>query len=264
MTIVLIFVLTSIFGVGPVAISICYTISAAVTAVISWAWTRRSIPHGQGSGAGAVTESAGVKMAMLHMMGSSVLFFVLTSSPLFVLGIFATAREVGYYNAAARLSTLIALIPALQTTYLIPRLARHLTERDLARANAVLRRAVRQAALLSVAVAIVMLTFAGHIVAIFGNDFSAATPTLIVLVIGQVVIITLGNVNPIMAIAGLERRSLLLVILVLALGVIPMLGAASVMGAVGVAMVYVLMSVAYALTCDVLLRNKVGIKCFVN
>jgi O-antigen/teichoic acid export membrane protein len=265
LAIIFLLVSTQVFHAGAIAISICYVLSAVCTAAISRSWTRRAIPRVAAIGdIGRNTSSPAVRLAMLHMMGSSVLFFVLTSIPLFVLGIAATPRDVGLYNAATRVSTLIALIPALQTTYLIPRFARSLAGGDQASANRMLRRAARQATILTVLLAVGVMFFADTVLGVFGGDFVEARTTLSVLLVGQVVIVALGNVNPIMAVVGLERSSILFVAIALAAGIIPMAYAAAVGGAAGSALVFVLLSVAYAVACDVRLQKELGIRCFVS
>jgi O-antigen/teichoic acid export membrane protein len=265
LTIVSLLALTAAATLDPLVISICYTASSAVTTALAFYWTRRGIIGGRVPFRERPKQAREATMtSMLQMMGSSVLFFVLTSSPVFVLGISATARDIGFYNAAARSSTLISLIPALQTTYLMPRLALSLGTGKLAEANRLLRRAVRQASLVTLLIALLMLTLSEQIVSIFGRDFEAARSTLIILTIGQSILIFLGNVNPVMALVGLERSSLLAVGAAIIVGVGPMAYVAGVYGALGAACVYMAISVGYSVVCNVILLRARSLKCLVS
>jgi O-antigen/teichoic acid export membrane protein len=262
LTIVSILVISLVIDAPPIAISIAYTLSAILTAVLARTWTRSAVPTSEE--AVGPLSSLGNFRSMVFIMGSSVLFFLLASSPLFALGIAGSAREVGLYNAAARSSTLISLIPALQTIYLIPRVARAFSSGDIDDVNAQLRRAARQASALALASAVLMLVFSEPITRIFGDDFAGSQPTLIALVVGQALVVMVGNVNPLMAITGLERTSLHVAIAVVVIGVPLMLVGAALIGALGVALAFTASTLAYSVWSAVLLRSRLGIRCYVN
>ena len=265
LTILLLLVSAVAFHPGGVAIPVCYSIATVGTSIVARIWTKNAIQRTmQQSIEVGFRPPPGLRAAMLHMMGSSVLFFALTSTPLFVLGIFATVRDVGLYNAATRVSTLVAIIPALQTTYLVPRVSRTVAVHDIEAANVVLRRAARQASGVTVLLGVGILLFASPILGIFGSDFANAQATLMVLLIGQMAISSLGNVNPVMSVVGLERPSVVYVGIALAAGLVPMAFVAVYWGAAGVALVFVLVSIAYAIACGALLQRRLGIRCFVS
>jgi O-antigen/teichoic acid export membrane protein len=265
LTIVLLLAITGLFHVGDVSISVCYSVAAACTAVVSRVWMRSAAPRPkEPTVARANAPVPGQRMSMLLMMGSSVLFFALTATPLFILGIFASARDVGLYNAATRVSVVVSLIPALQTIYLVPRVSSCLAVRDTAGANLVLRRAVRQASSATVLLTLGIFLFAEQILGVFGPEFAGALPALMVLLVGQVVVAALGNVNPVMSVVGLERASVIFIAIALGLGLVPMAFAAAHWGSIGVALVFGLMAVGYASACDILVRRRLGIRCFLS
>jgi O-antigen/teichoic acid export membrane protein len=263
LTILSIVVATAFFDVPAIVVSISYTAASILTAATAIAWTRGAVPR-PSTPVPVVTKPRSEVRSMLQMMGSSVLYFLLTTGPLYALGIAGTVREVGLYNAAARASIVISLIPSLQTTYLVPRVARALAGGDLAGANAQLRRAVRLGSALGVAIAVLMLTFSELIVSIFGDDFDGARPTLLVLIVGQTLILLIGNVNPLMAVAGLERSSLVFAAIAVAVGIPLMLIAAYVGGAVAVAIVFITATIAYSLSSALLLNSRLGVRCFIS
>ena len=253
------------FHPGGLAIPVCYSIATVGTSVVARMWTKNAIQRTtRQSIKVSFCPPPGMRVSMLHMMGSSVLFFALTSIPLFVLGIFAAVRDVGLYNAATRVSTLVAIIPALQTTYLVPRISRAVAVHDVEGANVMLRRAARQASGVTVILGVGILLFASPILTLFGTDFAQAKATLMVLLIGQMAIASLGNVNPVMSVVGLERPSVVYVAIAVAVGLLPMACAAVYWGAAGVALAFVLMTIAYASACGVLLQKRIGIRCFVS
>ncbi|WP_411701473.1 lipopolysaccharide biosynthesis protein [Conyzicola sp.] len=254
----------SIFAAVPsAAISVYYTCASILTAVVSVVWTHRSVPKPT-TEIRPVTKTGAEVRSMLQMMGSSMLFFLLSTGPLYALGIAGSVREVGLYNAAARSSTVISLIPALQTTYLVPRVARALASGDLVNANSQLRRATRIGSALGITLALIMIAFSGPITQVFGDDFEGSRPTLLVLVIGQSLILLIGNVNPIMSIAGLERSSLVLAFVTVVFAIPLMLIAAALGGAVAVAGVFIVATICYSLSSALLLSSRLGVRCFIS
>lgn len=260
LTIVGLLVAAPFIAEGAIGAAACYTGAAIATAIVARAWTRTFVSRG----AADRSRPADALPVLAHMMGSTVLFFVLVMSPLLVLGLTAPAREVGLYNAAARVSTFVSLIPTLQSGWVIPRVAAPFGAGDLDLANRVLRRATRQASVVAVAVGAVMLVFAPQVMGVFGGDFTQAVPTVFVLVIGQVLVVLLGNVNPLMAIAGLERRSTIYITVAAVVGVVAMAVLSSAVGLVGVAAAYIAVSLAYAFACTVDLNRRAGLLCFVR
>lgn len=265
LTIVALGTISSIHALGPLSISACYTVASVCTFITARRWTKKKIPRAMYVEDRARKYPSSDSMrSMLKMMGSSVLFFVLTSSPLYVLGFSSSPRELGYFNAATRISTLIALIPSLQVTYLVPRVARCIAENDLRSANRLLRRAVRQATLASCTAATAMVILAVPVLSIFGDDFAGALPILLVLVVGQAILSILGNVNPIMSIAGLEGTSVFFASSAILIGVLAMYFSAAISGATGVAAAYVLVMILYAVASSVSLVRLRGIRCHIS
>jgi len=263
LTILSIVLISSILNMEATAVSICYVGASIVTCFVSFYWVRRAVPKPSVE-IPFVTKSRQEVHSMLKMMGSSVLFFLLSTGPLYALGIAGSVREVGLYNAAARSSTIISLIPALQTTYLMPRVARDLALGHIPSANAQLRRAVRIGSVLGACLSILMLTFSGPITLIFGEDFASSRPTLLVLLIGQTLILLIGNINPVMSIAGLEGPSLFLALLTVAAAFPLMILGASLGGSVAVAGVFIVSSFVYSVASAILLYSRLGIRCFIS
>lgn len=241
--------------------AVLYALATAITLAASHRWTSSALPPDAWSEARASPIERPQQRAMLHMMTSGVLFFLMTSMPLFILGLASTSDEVGIYNAATRAATVLAIIPALQVTYLIPRVSRTMGEGDTHQTNVYLRRAVRQASVVMSVALVVILVGADTIMGIFGEDFSSGKTVLVILALGQALVIALGNVNPIMSLVGLERASARIMAVLVAVTAIPMAIASSQLGAGGVAATYVIAMVIYSVTCNILLRKRVGISC---
>jgi O-antigen/teichoic acid export membrane protein len=264
-TLILLLGLAQFTHLSPISAAGTYLVSSVLTAALARVWVLRSMPARSSTrdSSERFERKGDARSAMFHMMWSSVLFYVLTSSALFALGVLSQPREIGLYNAATRVSTILAVIPALQVTYLIPRVARALSGGDIPLVNSMLRRAARQATALTVVAGAIICVFSNQVIGVFGSGFAEARSTLIVLLIGQAALAALGNVNPLMAVVGLERRSVVLAAGALMVGAVPLLLAASSGGSSGVAITYIAMSLAYSIACVLFLRSRLGIKCFV-
>jgi O-antigen/teichoic acid export membrane protein len=264
LTIIVLLTASAISTINPLTISAFYTAAAVVTAVTAAAWTRRTVPAAVLRAKRNPQRRNAELPAMMTMMGSSVLFFVLTASPLFILGIGASAAEVGFYNAAARSSVVVSLIPALQLSYLVPLVARSLSTGDTNEANSLLRRAVRQASAVAVMAAAAMAAFAPQIMDVFGGDFRAAQSTLLVLVLGQLLLVFLGVVNSLVTLVGLEKLSVGFAAIAMVSGVLPMLWASVTFGSVGAAIIFMVEALAYTCAGAYLLASRRGIRCYLR
>lgn len=191
------------------------------------------------------------------MMGSSLLFYLLTWSPLFALSIESSLANVSYYTAAARFANLVALVPSIQVAYLSPAFARYFHRNEIPELNALAQRSVRQAAvllLLPVAVLAGASSFIVHV--LYGATFAPAAAPLSILAVSVFVIALLGQVNPLMLLCDLESHALIQSLILVALWATAGLWVANQFGAVGVAWFGASAGILYAVSAARLLRTR--------
>jgi O-antigen/teichoic acid export membrane protein len=202
--------------------------------------------------------------SLSSMCGSATLYLALVWAPVIVLGLVSTSDQVAYLTAASRVAAFILLIPAVQSSYLVPRFVELFHSERLAEVNALSVRSTRQASALGGGVAVVVLLFPAQLLSLFGTGFVDAVQPLRVLAAGAALACALGQVAPLLLNVGLEHSAAVLGGVALSAGVAAMALVGPVWGAAGVSVVAVVVNVAFAFCGSLLLRSRRGIETTVH
>lgn len=199
------------------------------------------------------------------MMGTSLLFQVLTWAPLYALTITSTLANVSYFTAAARLTNIVSLVPSLQVVYLAPAFARLYHAGQVDELNAMAARAVRQVAvLLLLPVAVLALAGLPVVTLLYGAEFAPAAGPLAVLAVGALLVAIAGQVNQLMLLCDLETHALTLNVALVLAWVTGGIWVAGAFGALGVATFSVAVSIVYVIVAAALLRSRRGIRSYLR
>lgn len=199
------------------------------------------------------------------MMGSSFLFYVLTWMPVFALTFTSSLAEVSYYNVAARLANLVALVPILQIGYLAPSFARLFQMSDISALNALASRSAKQASIVLVLPILVLVGGAHWVVTfLYGPEYAPAATPLAVLSASAFVVVVVGQVNQLMLVCDLERFALVLNVGLVLLWSTAGLLVASNFAADGAAWFMLGTTVVYSTASALRLRQARGIKSYVR
>lgn len=143
----------------------------------------------------------------------------------------SSVAEAGMFNVALRVVELVTFgLTAINLT-IQPKLAAALSVNDRGRAQHLARQSARLASVAALAAAVALLLAGPRVLGLFGPDFGAAYPTLVVLLLGQLVVALTGPCGAVAAMAGEQRTNLVALaaatVLSIALGyaLIPSLGA---------------------------------------
>ena len=167
----------------------------------------------------------------LVMLVTPVYYFLLFETDIVALGILSGPYEVGLYQVARRLAELTVFCAAAASSVGLPRLARAHAERraDRLQATIDIMNLVNVGSTGAIAVGLVAVgTFA---LRLFGPDFAAGLPMLLVLAFGRLAMVLLGPVSDLLLMTGHHRRlgrvnlAFAVLNLVLNLVLIPPLGA---------------------------------------
>lgn len=200
---------------------------------------------------------------LTSMMGTSLLFYILTWSPLYALSIMSTLANVAYFTVAARVANVVSLVPTLQVAYLAPAFARLFHQGKLKELNALCGRAVRQAAAFLIVPVLVLTIGAVPIVTLlYGTQFRPAAWPLAILTLGGLLVVLIGQVNQLMLLCNLESHALVLNIILITLWVTAGLWASLQFGAIGASVFSVTVSILYAGAAARLLRTRRGIRSY--
>ena len=205
-------------------------ISVAVQAV--WlAWRlRRALPRGPRSYDLRLWIGASLPVAFVDMTQIGLAF-----ADVLILSLFASPAEVGVYFAATRLLQFISFVTYAGTAATAQRFVEAHARKDAALLADLLRRTSRWSALATAATACGIVVAAPWLLALFGKDFAAGTPVLMLLAAGLVAQSLGGPAEDILTMLGEERACARASFICLCLAIVLAFGLAPHFGAIGVA-----------------------------
>lgn len=198
--------------------------------------------------------------SQLHMMVAAVLFYGVTWSPVIVLGLASKPAMVAMYAAAARLANLINIIPAIQDSYIAPRIAKSFFQGGPQAASHITGRAANRALCAALPLGAALALASEPLLSLFGDEYADAETVLRMLVLAYVLVLLCGPVNPTMMTVGLEGTASRLNALLLGITVIAVAVLGSYFGAVGAAIGAGLGFVSYGLIGTVAIWKLVRVK----
>jgi O-antigen/teichoic acid export membrane protein len=178
-------------------------VTALITLIVSEMWLRRRLPKPKPVSL-SITGASWIRSS-LPMALTDGLQILQGQLSIIVLGALAPADEVGLFRIGVSISSAIGVATTLVALAAGPTLARLHSERDL-RLQKVLTHAAQLQFVLVAAVALPLSLFAEPLLrVVFGSEYSAATPALVILLIGQIANSAFGVNNQLLNMTGHER-----------------------------------------------------------
>lgn len=141
-------------------------------------------------------------------MGLAFLQFLMAQMDKVTLGFYRGAREVGIYSISAAVVAYISLILNSVNQVFSPMIADLHTRNDFAMLGRLYRALTKWIFGLTLPLAITVMVYASAIMRIFGRDFEAGWPVLIIGTIGQLVNCGVGSVGVLLLMSGNQKRLL--------------------------------------------------------
>jgi O-antigen/teichoic acid export membrane protein len=187
-------------GAAALAYTIASVAAAVVCVVLWWRYTPglRRVPP----------EFAPRELfrSSLPLYTASLMTLGTTWFPLFALGAWSSASDVGIFGAATRTAMLQSFVLIAINTVAGPRFAELAGARDMAGLRAASKEATRLALWSATPPAVVLIAGAAPIMRIFGPEFVAGAGMLVVLVVGQYINVLTGPAGQLLVMTGHERQ----------------------------------------------------------
>jgi O-antigen/teichoic acid export membrane protein len=136
---------------------------------------------------------------------SSIFGVIAPRADILLLGYWTSTQEVGVYLAAFQTAAILSLVLGAFVTGTAPILSRAWSQQGLSR----LQDSYQTVSRLSVSVSLPMfcglILFAREILCVFGQEFSAGVPALILLALGQIFNNATGSANTVLLMSGHSR-----------------------------------------------------------
>lgn len=183
-------------------------VAAAASASLVYFWLRRRRFHAVLSGIRPAYQPSQWRQGLIPLMLSGVFTIIDVRAGVLLLGTLGKPAEAGLYHAAFRLAELIGLAQAVANLIIEPAIARHLSTNEVGKLQSKITLAARISFLLTLPIAIVTIVGREYLLAVFGEEFIAAAPALMVLAVAQALKALLGSVVPVLNMAGHAKETL--------------------------------------------------------
>lgn len=130
---------------------------------------------------------------------------ILPWSPLFLLGIWASATEVGIFGAASRVSLLISFLLVTINNVIAPKFAEFYAKNDIKGLGSIARKSAGFITMLASPLFIFLFIFSEWTMKLFGEEFSAGSTILTILIVGQLISSICGSVGYLLIMTGNEK-----------------------------------------------------------
>ena len=181
-----------------------YLAANVLVCLCAYVLWRRTVPPA-GSSASDSMKYRNLLGTAMPMYGSAVADVVMTFSDVLILGMFATATDVGIYTAAARTALLTRFLLLANSAVAAPRFAALHAAKDTAGVARLALRSTLLTTVSSVPLLLMFVLFPGPILSLFGPQFEAGAQVLIILSIGQFVNAATGPVGYLLNMSGFHR-----------------------------------------------------------
>ena len=130
---------------------------------------------------------------------------IINSSDIIILGLFSSAKEVGVYLVAARISLLTNMLLLVTNSAISPKIATLYADRDTRSMENMLKKITQGLFLIGLFVYFIFITLGDWILAIWGPEFKEAYPILLILGFGQLINLGTGAVGMVLTMTGHEK-----------------------------------------------------------
>jgi O-antigen/teichoic acid export membrane protein len=164
------------------------------------------------------------------MLGIGLLEFIMVQVDKIAIGFYRGPREVGIYSVAAAIVVYVPLVLSSINQIFSPMIADLHTRGDHALLGRLFQSLTKWVVGLTLPLAVVVIVFARPLMRIFGSDFEAGWPILIIGTVGQLVNCGVGSVGYLLLMSGNEKRLIkvqvvmAVVMIVLNIALVPVLG----------------------------------------
>ncbi len=193
------------------------------------------------------------------MLGIGFLEFLVSQVDKVALGYYRGAREVGIYSVAAAVVVYVPLVLSSINQIFAPTIADLHTRGDLALLKRLFQSLTKWVVGLTLPLALVIIIFSRPVMRIFGVDFEAGWPILIIGTVGQLVNCGVGSVGYLLLMSGNQKRLIKVQIAMAALMVVASIALVPVLGAIGAATAAAMSNVGMNILNLMEVRKALGI-----
>lgn len=135
----------------------------------------------------------------------SLTLLIINNGDVILLGWLKDSSEIGIYSVAARVALLTSLILQVTSSTLSPKIAAMYASKKIIELEKMIQRVTKGLLLIGVVIFLAFVLLGKWILGLWGNEFKAAYPILLILGIGQLINLGTGAVGIILIMTGYEK-----------------------------------------------------------
>ena len=137
-----------------------------------------------------------------------------------IIGFFRSAQEIGFYNAASQISMIFIIILIGIASIISPMIATLHHQGEIKRVSEIYRVSTKWGFYLGIPIFVVICFFPQDLMLIFGKEYSGSAIILVLLSIGQIISLSIGNVGYLLVMTGEQNAWLIISVISLFLNIV--------------------------------------------
>lgn len=187
------------------SIFIIYLIASIIVFIICRIWWQHSVLSFPTSSSSKVLTFKQIISISYPMFWSNAMFVLINWTDTLMLGVFSTEADVGIYNAAFKISNLVAVPLYVITSIAAPKFATKYASGDYVGLAKIINQSTSIIFVLTLPIFLVIAIFPYYFLQILGASFVAGVPILVILIVGQFFKSFCGSTDYLLQMTGHEK-----------------------------------------------------------
>lgn len=194
----------------------------------------------------------------LPMMFSGLTQLLLNWTDVFMLGNMVTNEEVGKYNVAFKLGSLMLIVLATVSTIILPKLSDYFNSGDIISLEKIIKQSTKFGLFLSTPLLIIIILLGKNLLSFFGEVYIESYKIMIVISLTGYFGVFCGNIDQILNMSNNRKALLYINLFSLLFNIILNLYFIPMYGSLGAAFATLITTVIMKISCVILIKRKLG------
>jgi O-antigen/teichoic acid export membrane protein len=196
----------------------------------------------------------------LVLLAQQAFMIILNQTDIIMVGMFLGPTDTGIYTVAVKTAMWVSFILPVVNTVSAPAFAILYTQKDTQGLQHVVSSMALWIFCPSVTIALVLLVFSQPILSIFGTDFMAASWSLKVIVLGQLINALYGSVGCLVTMTGHQNKAIPIILYCILINIVLNGVAIPTLGIVGAAITTTFTTIIWNIWFTVLVVKEIGVR----
>lgn len=194
----------------------------------------------------------------LPMMFSGLMQLLLNWTDIFMLGIMKTNEDVGKYNVAFKIGSMMLIFLATISIIILPKLSQYFEEKNMKELEKIIKQSTKLGILISTPFLIALILFGKYILSFFGDEYISSYNILVIIAITGYFGVLCGNIDQILNMSNNQKSLLYINIIALVLNIIINIILIPIYGIIGAAVATLITTLIMKLSCIIIIKKKLG------